>query len=32
MMNEPKNNVGMIDHSGQHMGNYRLISSLELDT
>ncbi|MDQ6643983.1 MAG: serine/threonine protein kinase, partial [Chloroflexota bacterium] len=31
MMNEPKNNVGTIDRAGQQLGNYRLISSLELD-
>jgi WD40 repeat protein/serine/threonine protein kinase len=31
MMNEPKNNAGTIDRTGQQMGNYRLISSLELD-
>jgi WD40 repeat protein len=31
MMNEPKNNVGTIDRTGQQLGNYRLISSLNLD-
>lgn len=31
MMNEHKNNVGTIDRTGQQLGNYRLISSLNLD-
>jgi eukaryotic-like serine/threonine-protein kinase len=30
MKNEPKNNVGTIDRTGQQLGNYRLVSSLEL--
>ncbi|HEY6408270.1 MAG TPA: serine/threonine-protein kinase [Ktedonobacteraceae bacterium] len=30
MKNEPMNNVGTIDRTGQQLGNYRLISSLEL--
>jgi eukaryotic-like serine/threonine-protein kinase len=31
MMNEPKNNVGTIDRTGQQLGNYRLLCSLDLD-
>lgn len=31
MINEPKNNAGALDRTGQQLGNYRLISSLELD-
>src|SRR5437588_5692317 len=30
-MNEPKNNVGTIDRTGQQLGNYRLLCSLDLD-
>ncbi len=31
MKNEPMNNVGTIDRTGQQLGDYRLISSLELN-
>lgn len=31
MMNETKNNAGMIDRTGQQLGNYRLLCALELD-
>ena len=31
MMNEPRNNVGTIERTGQQLGNYRLISSLNLN-
>ena len=30
-MNEPKNNAGTIDDTGQQLGNYRLLCSLDLD-